>query len=263
MKIFVISVSTSLERRKHIEDQFSAQGIVFEFFDAITPEPAKKIALEYGLNTLCDSLKGGELACFMSHVSIWQKIVDNNISYACVFEDDVCIGEDVNKYLSKSEWIPENINFIKIEAFSRKVLMEYKGVDLPQGDRKLFRLLGGHIATAGYIVSGKASKSLLSFVKNNRINMPIDHVMFEGFLEDGDLPIFQMNPALCMQEDILNGDKSQLPSLIEKDRLARRDVRREQTGAFARLKREFLRPFIQLWQLITLKKFLLRRVYFR
>ncbi len=40
MKKFVISLSTATERREHIFREFSKKSINFDFFDALTPEPA-------------------------------------------------------------------------------------------------------------------------------------------------------------------------------------------------------------------------------
>ena len=79
MKNIVISLKTAVDRRHHIEQEFQKNHVNFEFFDALTPDLAKPYA-EKILAKLQDSnLTGGELACMMSHVSIWQKMIDEDI----------------------------------------------------------------------------------------------------------------------------------------------------------------------------------------
>ena len=70
MKNFVISLTTATTRRAHIQQQFNAQNIPFEFFDAITPEPARKLSEQMSLPIRYDLLTGGELACFISHIRV-------------------------------------------------------------------------------------------------------------------------------------------------------------------------------------------------
>ncbi len=75
------------------------------------------------LNVEDEYLTGGELACFMSHVSIWQKMVDEQLPYVAIFEDDVFLGERAFEIFNSSSWIQEEWHTIKTEAFSEKVLL--------------------------------------------------------------------------------------------------------------------------------------------
>jgi glycosyl transferase, family 25 len=93
MKNFVISLKTATARREHIQKEFGKQNIDFEFFDALTPDLAKPLAEKMALQVHEDFLTSGELACFMSHVSIWQKMVDEQIPHLAIFEDDVYLGK--------------------------------------------------------------------------------------------------------------------------------------------------------------------------
>jgi glycosyl transferase, family 25 len=98
MKNIVISLKTATARREHIQKEFGKQNIGFEFFDALTPDLAKPLAAKMSLNVQEDFITAGELACFMSHVSIWQKMVDEQIPHLAVFEDDVYLGENADNY---------------------------------------------------------------------------------------------------------------------------------------------------------------------
>jgi len=98
MKKFVVSLSSAIERRKHISAQFEKQGIEFSFFDAVTPDIAASDAQLMKLNVHENHIARGELACFMSHVHLWKKIVEDNIAYMAIFEDDIHLGEKANVF---------------------------------------------------------------------------------------------------------------------------------------------------------------------
>lgn len=267
MKKIVISLATASERRTHIKTQFDAQNIEFEFYDAVTPAPARYLAEKMKLPIRYDLLTAGELACFMSHVSVWKRVVDHNIDYVAVFEDDVVLGDQVSIYLDNQDWIPSGCHFIKTEAFSPKANMAISGVSLLSDKRRLFRLFSGHVATAGYILSNSAARSLLDYVKKNESSRPIDHIMFESYVDDGEYQVFQMNPALCIQDDVLNRDNARMPSMLEHDRRQRindaNPTRKIRMTPTQKIMREVTRPFFQILRLLTLKHLLSRRVYFK
>ncbi|WP_162816846.1 glycosyltransferase family 25 protein, partial [Moraxella canis] len=117
MKTYVISLSHAKERRDHIQAEFGKQGIEFEFFDAVTPIDTLAVCQQLGLslhynNTLSD----GEKACLLSHALLWQKMIDENLDYLAVFEDDVCLGREANLVLTSSPFISD-FDVIKLETY--------------------------------------------------------------------------------------------------------------------------------------------------
>ena len=120
MKNIVISLKTATARREHIVQEFGKQNIGFEFFDALTPDLARPLAEKMQLHIQEDFLSPGELACFMSHVSIWQKMVDEQIPHLAIFEDDVYLGQNADYFLSNDTWIQSDWQIIKLEAFAKK-----------------------------------------------------------------------------------------------------------------------------------------------
>ena len=84
---YVISLTSADQRREHIKQEFAKKEVDFQFFDAITPEVALVLVENMGLNYNNDYLSQGELACLMSHVSLWKKVVDKNLPYIVIFEE--------------------------------------------------------------------------------------------------------------------------------------------------------------------------------
>ncbi|HDZ9284767.1 TPA: glycosyltransferase family 25 protein, partial [Vibrio cholerae] len=85
MKIYVISLKNSLDRRASIEQQMTSHGLKFEFFDAIDGriDPPHPLFANYDYTKRLWLTSGkmpmrGELGCYASHYLLWQKCVELN-----------------------------------------------------------------------------------------------------------------------------------------------------------------------------------------
>ena len=93
MKIFVISLTRSLERRERIIETFSKLNLEFEFFDAIDGQTdnfkySERSAPSRTKTRLGYHLTSNEVACFASHLSIWEHCIELN-EPIWVFEDNI------------------------------------------------------------------------------------------------------------------------------------------------------------------------------
>ena len=245
MKNIVISLKTAVARREHIVKEFGKQNIGFEFFDALTADLARPLAEKMQLNIHDDFLSPGELACFMSHVSIWQKMVDEQIPHLAIFEDDILLGENSSEFLSSSNWLKEDWNIVKIEMFNKKVLLSKKDDSFSNHHRRELRqLLSKHYGCAGYILSLKAANELIAYIIKNKRLIPLDHIVFEYFLPISTGKILQLNPAICIQDSILRGNHKNFPSDLEEMR--RKRMREEKVKGVGKLIKEFARVFRQV-----------------
>ncbi|MFV5523705.1 glycosyltransferase family 25 protein [Acinetobacter variabilis] len=244
MKNIVISLKTATARREHICKEFGKQNINFDFFDALTPDLAKPLAEKMHLNVGDEYLTGGELACFMSHVSVWQKMVDEQIPYIAVFEDDIFLGQDAFSIFSTSAWIQENWHIIKTEAFSEKVLLAKNTYNIENTDREIKRLTSKNLGTAGYILSLKGAKEYLSYIKKNFL-VPLDEVMFRDFIQTKQCDVYQMSPAICIQEMMLYPEKKTvLSSDLIDERKAR--MKKYKKKGLKKIKKEIIRIVHQI-----------------
>ena len=243
MRSCVISLKTAFERRKHIEAQFFEHNVSFQFFDALTPDKAEVLAREIGLCYEEKRLTPGELACFMSHVALWKKMLDENIPFMAIFEDDVYLGENADLILNSSSWIAEDVEIIKLEAFSPKVIVGQK-IDVNNTNRTIASLQHKNLGTAGYLISKKAAQTYYNFVKDNPL-IPLDEMMFEMFLKLKVMPIYQLIPAICIQEMNLYPDRKQsLPSDLTLERKLR--MKQFKKKGLAKIKVELIRILIQI-----------------
>ncbi|MFB2538689.1 MULTISPECIES: glycosyltransferase family 25 protein [unclassified Acinetobacter] len=220
-KNYVISLRSATERRCHISQEFTQQGIDFTFFDAVEPPQIAQLAEKFSM-TLSDDidLTKGEIACLLSHVSLWQKAIDDQLDYIAIFEDDIYLGTDAKQFLQNDEWIKPDIDVIKLEMFdSYKDMRVFAREDIY--NRQLRRLQDIHLGAAGYILSRKACQHLVNMIKQAEYIKPSDHIIFEDYLLENHR-VYQMSPALCIQSDRLGKtDKIVFQSSLEKNRQQR------------------------------------------
>ena len=220
MKSYVISLNNAIDRRQHICNELD--GLDFDFFDAVTPDQAEQIANVIGFSFVaCLNLSPAEKACFASHVCLWQKMLDENLPFMAIFEDDIYLGDDAKELLNHDDWVSDLIyqqscDVIKLETFMDKVHLG-QGIKLAITYRQLHRLKSRHSGSGGYVLSNKVARLLIDLIKHagNEGYAPIDHFLFDQYLRK--LTIYQINPALCIQSQWLE-DKVGFASVIEDSR---------------------------------------------
>lgn len=246
---YVISLPNAQERRLYIQQEFEKHNISFNFFDAAAPgENLNKLMQESAPALALSLFSPGEKACFMSHVLLWQKCVDENLPYIGVFEDDITLGRDAHLFLSQDYWLKERFNgnfIIKCETYLMDVTLQETSIKPIKTHHQLSNehqdiiyrfpeLSSIHYGTAGYIISQDAAKHLLKLVKTLPLNKvtPIDHIMFEGHDLAPSVTVYQLSPAICVQQDCLQPSLkgSVLGSGLENERNEYRLLREHKTS---------------------------------
>lgn len=252
MKNIVISLTAATDRRAHIKKEFNKHNVNFEFFDALTPDLAKSYLKQTSVIIEDTELTGGELACCLSHISIWQRMVDQSIPYAAIFEDDVYLGDDAEHLLTTSKWIDPSWHIIKIETVNDSIFLSTHSHEILNGKRHIKQLEGTHLGAGGYILSLHGAQLYLDYISQNKL-LPIDEILFDTFISDNIEPVYQMIPALCIQEIILMADENNLslPGTLVAERQNKVSSKRKPFGY--KLKREAKRLSIQFKKAVFAK----------
>ena len=234
----VISISTADKRRNHIIDQFGQKQIPFEFFDAFTPSDRLDAHLQRYLPNVkaTSKLTAGEKGCLMSHFMLWKKCVDDNLAYISIFEDDILLGENAEQFLANDEWLKVRFNFqeifvLRLETFLMPVQLEHQQQILPFQERNMDILKSKHFGTAGYIISNGAARYLINLFENLAVDKvkAIDEIMFNEQVNVDLYQVYQLNPAICVQELQLNQEESLLASDLEQERKNRPKIKKNKT----------------------------------
>ncbi len=239
---YVISLSTASERRKHIIEEFGKQDIPFEFFDAITPDLVDVKAREFSIDISGSPLTKGEIACAISHIALWHKLLNENLDYICIFEDDIYLGENAKEFLS-SICISNDFHIIKLEKHNERIKFSSKVKQSICG-RKLYKLNSTHYGTAGYIITQQGVKYILDKMQYYHLSIPIDDLIFGELLINKEYYVLQVIPALTIQDFLYHPQKVKLSSDLKKEREQRFDRfnSKKKKTLWHKIKREILRP---------------------
>lgn len=108
----------------------------------------------------------GELACVMSHLKVWKKIVDRNLDSAIVLEDDAVIEDDFLETFQALN-IPDTADFVYL----------FVHPDCYQGEtfQDNSELQSGYFTygTVGYWLNRQTAQDLIEMFSHN-INAPVD-----------------------------------------------------------------------------------------
>ncbi|MBK7561571.1 MAG: glycosyltransferase family 25 protein [Chitinophagaceae bacterium] len=192
-KVFVLTVPRFKERQQKVQERLA--GILFEFFYGVDKNDldAEFIARNYkydkknslAIRQVFKELNTGEIACALSHRTIYQAMVDNGWKRVLIFEDDV-VPDFVNlpQLFQTLKELPDNwelfyLGYLKNEKRtpSRQLkqfwytLMGQSGLSrmplqmiknrLPRKFSSLLLKAGFHDCTHAYAVSLEGAKKLL------------------------------------------------------------------------------------------------------
>ncbi|MCF7742868.1 glycosyltransferase family 25 protein [Aeromonas veronii] len=180
--VFIISLTRSADRRAMVERQMSHLGIDFEFFDAVDGKslPSDRLAkVDFNLarETCGHDLSLGEVGCAMSHINIYEVMVERNIPRCVILEDDIYVHMHfkaiVNEVTNKN-----SSDIVFLHHGKAKHLPIYSS--LPEGYRLAKYLTPsknsqrGIISTGGYILTLAGAHKLLKIAYP--IRMPADYL---------------------------------------------------------------------------------------
>ncbi|ELR67905.1 Beta-1,4-galactosyltransferase [Photobacterium marinum] len=162
MKIFVVNLPSSVDRRECVEKSLSQLGVSFEIFEAVNGREGLGKDLEHYPNDnhriwfRSRPLSPGERGCYASHFLLWRKCVELNEPIV-VLEDDIL---PTTFFLDTLQKLPslhsKGYEYIKLEPNANT------HTPLESGDGfQLFFLHDNCTATRGYSLSPSGAKKLL------------------------------------------------------------------------------------------------------
>lgn len=199
--VFIISLKDETARREAIAEHLKERGFTYEFFDAVDGRPMNVLAHpDYDGKrrraTHGRDLKPGELGCFLSHRAIYQKIIDDNLDYAFIIEDDARFDEDTKDVLEAV--ITKNIKFdiIRLLGSPKVARSKFRKIVTLYKDFSLVRLRTNPGGTHAALFSRAGAEKFLKSM--NKIAFPIDTLTGRSW-ETG-LQNYSIQPGLSIQD---------------------------------------------------------------
>ena len=109
LPIFYINLDKRHDRNLQLKNQLNNLKLDAQRISAIDGSKLTLLEREFVnehnfLLTMKRPIRDGEIGCAASHRSIWQQIVDNDLNYALVLEDDAVIDKKILTLLNHSQF---------------------------------------------------------------------------------------------------------------------------------------------------------------
>ncbi|MBD1576854.1 glycosyltransferase family 25 protein [Vibrio sp. S11_S32] len=215
MKIFVVSLSSSIERRKRIKEQLDSQGFIFEFFNAIDASTPHFLHSERAAPEITYKRKGyylldTEIACFASHYELWKRCIDINEPIV-ILEDNVDLSKDaktVTMHIDMEKYV-EIHPYIKLSSTYKST---FKKVLELENNHHLIRYKKHTCGTTAYIISPIAAKKFVDYA--DIFIEPVDDYMEKPWIHGVDC--IHISPDLFSRsnaESTISKYRKQKPSI--------------------------------------------------
>ncbi len=173
MNVYVISLSNSKDRRERIKKQLDKLGIEFDFFEAANGNERNFLYSERANPNLTVRRKGyalkpGEIACFSSHYTLWEKCCELG-EPILILEDNVDIKPEITEVIEILADESNHYNYIKLAAtFPSK----FNTIKTLTPNLSLGQYIKKSCGTTAYVLSPKAAKY---FIENaDQFIEPVD-----------------------------------------------------------------------------------------
>lgn len=212
-QVFVISLERALERREYMKSLVARLGFNATIISAVDgknlrPEQRARYSSARAQRVYGCEMSDNEIACYLSHLSIYSKMLEHRIDVALVLEDDISavgdlkpIVDDLLK-LPKSSWQVVRLQSSK-KSVSHPTEGDRSGEPVARiGEREIFRLRTGVLGGCAYMIRLGAASAMLA--RSEQIDMPIDQTL-DRYWENGIVP-YVLRPMPVWHEDLFESE---------------------------------------------------------
>lgn len=191
-EIYMINLKRRPERRMKMENSFRELGIEYTYFEAVDGKQlTDNFLLEKGIKLMSQyedpyhkrPMTMGEIGCFLSHYTIWEKMVAENQKEVLIFEDDIKFESYFTDRILTLTHEARKIGGWDLIYIGRKRLQETEEF-LPNS--RNFVKVSYTYWTLGYVISLEGAKKLLAAKPLEKL-LPVDEflpIMFDMHAND-------------------------------------------------------------------------------
>ncbi|WP_136659285.1 glycosyltransferase family 25 protein [Nitratireductor sp. XY-223] len=143
-----------------------------------------------------------DIASYLSHRLVWQRVAESGEPWAFVAEDDIHFSERAAPFFADAGWIPDDADIVKAETFAVPTRIS-RWSNPKVFDRSISLLHCRHLGAAGYFLSAECAQRLVGWTED--YCELADVILFDEELGIFDrLRIYQLVPAICVQDELVN-----------------------------------------------------------
>ena len=193
MNALVINLKSSTDRLEFQKTQLDSLNINYAVIEAVEASEIDENFYRKKSMSWERPLRRSELACCLSHVSAWDRVIKENKPYL-ILEDDAILHKDTSSALNA---LGDKYNFdcINLETRNRKKILSKTRVPL-SNDYTLSEIIYNKSGAAAYLLRPSGAKILHDFYQKHGA------ALADAILAHCDrLKHFQIEPALAIQID--------------------------------------------------------------
>lgn len=189
-RYFAVNLVSHTERRNNILSECGKWNIPVEVFEAVTPQTLDRCDYQYDpdrtISQIGRDLSKSEIACGMSHITLWRLLLNDRDSDAYViFEDDISIKQNIPELLETTDFT--EINMLRL--YGGRVGKSITTQKL-EAEMSVAKLAQGPVTTAAYVITKQAANKLIPYCST--FQAPID-TMYDRSYDHG-VPIYAILP---------------------------------------------------------------------
>ncbi|WP_228768488.1 glycosyltransferase family 25 protein [Shewanella sp. TC10] len=200
-KVFVINLDKSTDRMAFMQQQLNQLNIEYERVPAVYGKELSEAEIsnifdkKTNLEKYDKVLNVGEIGCYLSHVNCWNDMIDNQINYALILEDDSILDKGLVDLIESVGKLAEQWDYIKLcHGRKKKDIIDF----ITLNDQfSLGTCLKLPSSTRGQFVSLSGAKKLLATAMP--ISRPVDIDIQHWF--EKELACFVVRPFPVLEAD--------------------------------------------------------------
>jgi len=253
MKVFAINLPQRKDRKTHITNECAQHGIDVEIIEAVN---GKNLSEEELQTQVYDwpacYLTQGEIGCALSHLAVYQRMIDEQHPVALVLEDDAVFDESINEVLQAIEALETHNTQPQVYLLTPSDYY-FDSFKKPLTAHHTLNKIADAYLASSYVLNLAAAKALHTFQKPIRYEA-------DRWIHFHQMSIAHVN--CVVPAPATTNDPDKISSSLERERMAIwkdryhyfRELKRKEMPLHKKLLRLFWRVMIELHLVKVIRK---------
>lgn len=189
VKTYVINLDRAPERWHTTAKRLKNEGFQIERIAAVDglkiSNPEKYASTLLPRMIFGRDLSATEIACYLSHAKVWQKIIDQDIPLALILEDDAIPNPGSRTIIENMHPADVNLHLIRLHILRQKEAFSNGWLSGPAApgieNRDIYFQTGPVWSLAAYLITKEGARILL---RSSKIRWPVDCLSFSSLLHN-------------------------------------------------------------------------------
>lgn len=182
--VWIVNLKEARERRAGAEAAFTEAGVAFEFVEGVdgsrlTRAERSLYSRRRALFEMGRELSQGMFGCSLSHLNLYQRMCDDNVPVAAIFEDDARPQGALSEVLKAIDRLPRDWDVVTLHSlFSSADPQPVSGIDIRtrESEHAICTYRRGVFGTQGYLIKLEAASRVLEVAYP--VAFPPDEMLF-------------------------------------------------------------------------------------